>query len=603
MGAVAVTATVLAAGLLGPAHAGDADPQGRGGPKEPPKTPVAVGIGGAVSTVDADATAAGLRMLRRGGTAVDAAVAAAAALGVTEPFSAGIGGGGFFVYYDAASGTVSTLDGRETAPATAGADLLLDPEAGEPLPFQEARVSGLSIGTPGTLQTWDDALDRWGRFSLRTTLQPAIRLARSGFVVDETFHSQVEDNADIFADFPASAELFLPDGAPPEVGTKLRNRDLADTYKLIAKHGTDVFYSGEIAEEIAATVQAPPVADDAERVVRSGELSVDDLAGYRVIEREPTLVEYDGLEVYGMGPPSSGGSTVGEALNILENFELDSGDEASALHVYLEASALAFADRNRYVGDPDVIDVPLAELLSQGFADERACEIDPDQAAPKPVAPGSPDGDYAPCGESADAAGAVPGGGSTTHLTTADRWGNVVSYTLTIEQTGGSGITVPGRGFLLNNELTDFNAVPTQGDAPDPNLPGPGKRPRSSMSPTIVLDEGEPFLALGSPGGATIITTVLQTLLNRIDLGMDLPDAVAAPRLSQRNGAVTNAEPAALGTPVAAELEELGHVFSETAEIGAVTGIEFLPRGRMMAVAEPERRGGGSAGVLVPVRR
>ncbi|WP_420813988.1 gamma-glutamyltransferase [Phytoactinopolyspora endophytica] len=588
--------------MLSPAHGGTDAIPGRGH-KEPAKEPVAVGYGGAVSTVDADATAAGMHMLRRGGTAADAAIAAAAALGVTEPFSAGIGGGGFFVHYDADTGEVSTLDGRETAPAAATDQLFIDDETGEPLAFGEARVSGLSVGTPGTLQTWQDALDRWGRFSLGTTLRPATRLANRGFVVDETFRSQVAGNVDIFADFPASAELYLPDGAPPEVGTKLRNRDLAETYRLIAKHGTDAFYSGEIAEDIAATVQAPPVDEDADRVVRAGELGVDDLADYQVVERDPTLVDYDGLGVYGMGPPSSGGSTVGEALNILENVELSADDETSAMHHYLEASALAFADRNRYVGDPDIVDVPLAELLSQGFADERACELDPEQAAPKPVAPGSPDGEYVECGELGVTGEPDSAAGSTTHLTTADRWGNVASYTLTIEQTGGSGIVVPGRGFLLNNELTDFNFTPTQGDAPDPNLPGPGKRPRSSMSPTIALDDGEPFLALGSPGGATIITTVLQTLLNRLDLGMDLPDAVAAPRLSQLNNAATFVETEVIGTALATELEEFGHSLSDAGEIGAVTGIEFLGDGRMQAVAEPERRGGGSADVLFPARR
>lgn len=572
--------------------------------KPPPKQPTATGYGGAVATVDADATAAGLQVLRRGGTAVDAAVAAAAALGVSEPFSAGIGGGGFFVHYDAKTGEVSTLDGRESAPATATEQRFIDPATGAPLAFADARVSGLSVGTPGTLATWAEALERWGRFGLARNLRPAIELAEDGFVVDETFRSQVAANAAIFADFPATAELYLPGGAPPAVGTVLPNPDLADTYQQIARRGIDVFYEGPIADEIAATVQDPPVRDGATRNVRPGDLTTGDLAGYEVIERDPTVVEYRGLQVYGMPPPSSGGSTVGEALNILENYDLGAMDEAQALHHYLEATALAFADRNRYVGDPDVIDVPLAELLSQGFADERACLLDPDAAAPKPVAPGVPDGDYADGCPTAPDPAAVADDGSTTHLTTADRWGNVVAYTLTIEQTGGSGITVPGRGFLLNNELTDFNFAPTQGSAPDPNLPGPDKRPRSSMAPTIVLDDdGDPLLAVGSPGGATIIGTVLQTLVNRIDLGMDLPQALAAPRLFQPNAVNTSAEPAIDGGPLGAILEsQYGHTLAPTPEIGAATGIEFLGRHRLQAVAEPVRRGGGSAGVLVPMR-
>ena len=293
-----------------------------------------------------------------------------------------------------------------------------------------------------------------------------------------------------------------------------------------------------------------------------------------------------------MAPPSSGGSTVGEALNILETWDLAALDETQALHRYAEAAALAFADRNRYVGDPAFVDVPLDELLSDGFAAERACLVDPAAALPKPVAAGSPDGTYDACVPGTDPGDGTPEGPSTTHLTTADRWGNVVAYTLTIESTGGNGIVVPGRGFLLNNELTDFSFVDTQGGA-DPNLPAPGKRPRSSMAPTIVLRDGRPLLALGSPGGATIITTVLQTLVNRVDLGMPLPDAVAAPRASSRNGAI-QAEP---GFP-RDDLAALGHVFTDVPEIGAATAVELLDDGRLLAVAEPVRRGGGSAGVL-----
>ena len=299
-----------------------------------------------------------------------------------------------------------------------------------------------------------------------------------------------------------------------------------------------------------------------------------------------------------MAPPSSGGSTVGEALNILENSDLGALDRAEALHRYLEATALAFADRNRYVGDPDFVDVPLDELLSQDFANERACLIGP-TAATKPVPPGSPDGSYAPCAPASVGAGGGAEGASTTHLTTWDRRGNVVSYTLTIEQTGGSGIVVPGRGFLLNNELTDFNFTPTQGTAPDPNLPAPGKRPRSSMSPTIVLDDGKPVLAVGSPGGSMIITTVLQTLLNRLDFEYALPDAVAAPRASQRNTASVSAEPAFIAAWAAA-LQARGHTFVSVAEIGAVTAIERGKDGSFIAVAEPVRRGGGDAGVVRP---
>lgn len=554
------------------------------------KVPVATGYGGAVATVDADATRVGLDVLRRGGNAVDAAVAAAATLGVTEPFSSGIGGGGFFVYYDAASGQVHTIDGRETAPMAMRSDSFV--ENGVPIPFADAVTSGLSVGVPGTPRTWATALDQWGSVDLRAALRGATDVARRGFVVDQTFVDQTAANATRFAAFRSSADLFLRRGAPPKVGSVFRNRDLADTYDLLARKGVDALYTGRLAEEIVRTVQDPPVRRHSPLVVRPGLLELADLAAYQAPLRAPTLVSYRGLDVYGMAPPTSGGSTVGEALNILEARAGGPFDATQTLHGYLEASALAFADRNRYVGDPAFVDVPLEQLLSDGFAAERACLISPTTALPKPVAPGVPDGDYTTCATAA--VGTEGGDGqSTTHLTTADRWGNVVAYTLTIESLGGNGIVVPGRGFLLNNELTDFNFTDTQGGN-DPNLPGPGKRPRSSMAPTIILSDGTPFLALGSPGGSTIITTVLQILVNRLDLGMDLPAAVAAPRATQRNTAAVQAEPGFDRTA----LQALGHAFVDNPEIGAATAIEFLDDGAVQAVAEPVRRGGGSAAVV-----
>ncbi|MGY2066045.1 gamma-glutamyltransferase [Blastococcus sp. SYSU DS0619] len=591
--------TALAGGALvagGPASAAPHDAPG-GAPPE--KRALAVGTGGAVATVDPDATRVGLDVLAAGGNAADAAVATAAALGVTEPYSAGIGGGGFFVYYDAATGEVTTIDGRETAPLAMGADAFLD-EAGDPIPFAEAVSSGLSVGTPGTPATWVTALEEFGTWSLADALGGATRLADEGFVVDETFRQQTAENEERFRMFAPTAELFLPGGALPEVGSVFRNPDLADTYRLLAGKGVDPLYTGELAEEIVATVQDPPEAEGVAEV-RPGLLEAVDLALYEAPLREPTRVGYRGLEVYGMAPPSSGGSTVGEALNILEPFPLASLPEVPVLHAYLEASALAFADRNAYVGDPAYNQVPLAELLSDGFATERACAIAPDAVLAKPTPAGDPDGEYAPCpaGEGPTAEEGAEGP-STTHLTVGDAAGNIASYTLTIEQTGGSGITVPGRGFLLNNELTDFTFAAADPTRPEPNLPAPGKRPRSSMAPTIVLHDGEPVLALGSPGGSTIITTVLQTLVNRIDRNMDLAEAIAAPRASQRNTAAVSAEPAfvdAYGEPLTA----LGHEFTVVAELGAATGIEYLPGGLLLAAAEGERRGGGSAGVVHPV--
>jgi gamma-glutamyltranspeptidase/glutathione hydrolase len=303
-----------------------------------------------------------------------------------------------------------------------------------------------------------------------------------------------------------------------------------------------------------------------------------------------------------MAPPSSGGTTVGEALNILERSPLSSLPREQALHRYIEASSLAFADRNAYVGDPDFSQVPTAQLLSKGFAAERACLIDPAKALAKPVAAGLPDGTYAPCPGAVGATVTEGAEGlSTTHLTVGDADGNIASYTLTIEATGGSGITVPGRGFLLNNELTDFDFTAPVGQL-TANLPAPGKRPRSSMAPTIVLNDGEPLMGLGSPGGSTIITTVLQTLLNRIDFNQDLATAIAAPRVSPRNTATSQAEPEFL-TRYGPALTALGHQFTPMADIGAATGVEYLPGGLQLAAAEPTRRGGGSAGVVREVRQ
>ncbi|MFE2852206.1 gamma-glutamyltransferase [Streptomyces lavendulae] len=563
----------------------------------PPKVPVAAGYGGAVASVDADASAAGIAVLRAGGNAVDAAVATAAALGVTEPYSAGIGGGGYFVYYDAASRRVHTIDGRETAPASATATLFQ--ENGVPIPFDQGQTSGRSVGVPGTPATWKSALDAWGTRPLGQLLRPAEKLARDGFTVDATFRAQTELNQDRFKDFPDTRKLFLPGGQLPVVGSTFKNPDLAATYAELARKGVGALYRGPLAQDIVRAVRTPPVDPAATRVVRSGDLTTADLGAYATKRQAPTQVAYRGLDVYSMAPSSSGGTTVGEALNILEGTDLSKLSEAQYLHRYIEASRISFADRGRWVGDPAAEQVPTRELLSQRYADTRACLIRPDRTLTSPLAPGDPR-HPAPCATTGQVAPTTYEGENTTHLTVADRWGNVVSYTLTIESTGGSAITVPGRGFLLNNELTDFSFAPAAPGVPDPNLPGPGKRPRSSMSPTIVLKDGRPVLAVGSPGGATIITTVLQTLLGRLDRGLPLVDAIAAPRASQRNQTTTELEPGLWNSPVRTELEALGQGFRQNPEIGAATGVERLPDGRWLAAAETTRRGGGSAMVVHP---
>lgn len=557
------------------------------------KQPTAVGTGGAIATVDVLASQAGLDVLRAGGNAVDAAVAAAAVLGVTEPFSCGIGGGGFMVVYRASDGTVTTIDHRETAPSAMRPDSFW--EGGAPLTFTQARWSGLSAGVPGTVRGWNEALNRFGTRSLAEVLQPAIGVAREGFPVDQVFHDQVAAVVDFFDDIPSTKEVFLdPDGTAPDVASTFRNPGMARAYERIAHLGAKGFYRGAIADAMVAAVQNPSLTPEANHVWRPGVMTMRDVRGYRAPLREPTRLSYRGLDVYGMGPPSSGGSAMGEALNILEGWDIGSLPREQALHYYLEASAFSFADRNAYLGDSDFVDVPLEGLLSDGFAAERRALIT-EAASRKPVPAGDPWPFNGGGGTVNTAAATVAGGENTTHLTVTDRWGNVVTYTYTIESTGGNGITVPGWGFLLNNELTDFNF-----DLLDhPNSVEGGKRPRSSMSPTIVFAEGQPVLAVGSPGGSMIITTVFQILVNYLDFGMTLPDALAAPRASQRNTATVFAEPA-FRTEWEAALSARGHGFSTTVEIGAATGIAFLSDGVRVAAAEPTRRGGGSALVEEP---
>jgi gamma-glutamyltranspeptidase / glutathione hydrolase len=603
----AVGALALGAVALAPARpaaaTGSSPPSSSASsaPSSSPKVPVMTGGGGAVASVDQTASHVGISVLQAGGNAADAAVAMAGTLGVTEPYSSGIGGGGFFVYYDAGSHRVSTIDGRESAPEAFTPTVFTAPD-GTALDFATVVTSGLSVGVPGTLALWNTAARRFGTQTLSQLLQPGEAVARRGFTVDATFAQQTADNAARFAKFPDTASLFLPGGSPPAVGSVFRNPDLAQTYDMLRHKGIGWFYSGALGRAIVATARQPKTAPGVD--VYAGLVTAADLRRYAARIQPPTHTTYRGLDVYGMGLPSSGGMATGEALNLLEAYDaqtrssLSTVSNAQYLHRFSEASATAFADRNRWIGD--VPGVPERRMLSQSYADERACQLfSPTQAQPRPIAYGEPDGQYADCGPAAIHEPAARDDHGTTHLVVADRWGNVASYTLTIEQTGGSAMTVPGYGFLLNNEMTDFDFVPLTVGVPDPNLPAPGKQPRSSMSPTIVLKHGQPWLALGSPGGATIITTVLQVLTEYVDRGRPLVDAIAAPRLSSRNGP-EDAEQAFLDSAQAAELQALGHVLKLSPEIGAAAAVRIYGHDRFLAAAEPVRRGGGSAIVVHP---
>jgi gamma-glutamyltranspeptidase/glutathione hydrolase len=381
----------------------------------------------------------------------------------------------------------------------------------------------------------------------------------------------------------------------PPVGYVLRNPDLAKTYQRIGWHGWRWFYTGPIAKELADLDQHPKTAPGTPPV-QPGTMTPGDMRNYTAPLRKPVTWTYRGYRLWGMAPPSSGGTTMGEGMNILENFD-QRGDRTQALYRYMEASKLAYADRGQWVGDPDHVGVPIRGLLSQAFANDRAKLIGP-TAAKAPVPYGNPwpyNGGGDPGTNYRVAGGGVEQ--HTNHLVVSDRWGNVVSYTNTIEQIAGSGMLLPHRGFLLNNELTDFN-FPT-GTA---NSVAPTKRPRSSMSPTIITRHGKLWEAIGSPGGSTIITTVEQTVLNQIDFGMGLPRAIQAPRVNQTNSAKATAEQGFIDR-YGAGLSALGEQFTSTNYIGIAAGLRYRPNGRLVVASERWRGGGGSAMVVKPAGR
>jgi gamma-glutamyltranspeptidase/glutathione hydrolase len=576
--------------------------------------PVAVGTGGAVASMDVGASGAGIDVLRRGGNAVDAAVATASALGVTVPFVAGPGGGGFMVIYDARTHTVTTIDGRETCPAACTSTMFVDPTTGEPMGYTAASDQPLATGVPSMVATWATAVRDYGRLSLSADLRPAINVAKRGFAVNFDFNQLEQAGLSTLQAYPASRSLLLTSaGDPLPIGTWLRNPDLAHTYELIARGGPSALYDGPIGQAIVQADDHPVLTPGQTIVTTPGILSMNDLRSYRTRILAPTQVTYRGLEIYGMAPPSSGGSTEGEILNILDGYPLSSESRVTALFQYLEASRLAYADRNAYVGDPDYVHVPLAGLLDPAFAAMRRCLIG-STAATSPVAAGSPFAPFPGCSgspASTQASSASPEAHHTNNIVTEDKWGDIVAYTNTINFFGGSGQVVPGYGFLLNNEMTDFDFAPSSPGAYDPNLPAPGKEPRSSMGPVIALRDGQPQFAIGAAGGSTIITTVVQILINHVDFGMTLPAALAAPRVSQTNSSSNTslAEPDFYNSVLAQQLtSQYGEHFSlATGPIlpldnypGDATALQMLANGRAEAIAEPVRLGGGSALALQP---
>lgn len=508
------------------------------------------------------AAAAGRDILRQGGSAVDAAIATQMVLGLVEPQSSGIGGGAFLLHWSAKSGELETWDGRETAPAAARPDRFIG-EDGKPIPFKTAVLSAKSVGVPGVLRLLEAAHWTWGKLDWPRLFAPAITLAERGFPVSRRLHALLAQEQDL----PRIAPWYHPDGTPLGVGERLVNPAYAATLKRIAEEGSDAFYRGAIAEEIVKAV--------------GGGLTLGDLAAYRAKKRPPVCGPYRVWRVCGMGPPSSGGISVLQILGMLERFDLPSFD-ARAAHLFAEAGRLAFADRARWLGDPDFVQVPIEGLLDPRYLRMRAALIDPERSMGK-AEPGDPPRRH----------GAIPGAdfalsdAGTSHISIVDGEGNAVAMTTTIESAFGA--RIPVAGFLLNNQLTDFSFVPQESGRPVANRVEPGKRPRSSMAPTFVFDAAGGLVAvLGSPGGSQIINYVAQSLLALLDWNMDPQAAVSLIHVGSRNGPTEIEADLPETETLADALAARGHEVKRLAMTSGLAVIRIAP-GRLEGGADPRR--------------
>ncbi|QOK27143.1 gamma-glutamyltransferase [Cytobacillus oceanisediminis] len=537
---------------------------------------VDVGKDGMVASAHPLASKIGADVLKNGGNAIDAAVAVQFALNVVEPMMSGIGGGGFMMVYDGKTKETSIINSRERAPAGAAPDMFLD-ENGKPIPFAERSTGGTAVGVPGTLKGLETALEKWGTRPMQQLIGPAIKLADKGFPIDSVLADAIADNQDKLGR-TAAGKVFLPKGEPIEEGERLVQKDLAKTLKMIRAGGTDAFYNGKIAEALAGVVQD-----------FGGSMTPEDLAGYEVTIDEPIWGDYQGYEIASMPPPSSGGVFLLQMLKILDDFNLSQYDLKSweKYHLLAETMHLAYADRAVYAGDPDFVNVPVNGLLHPDYIKERQELISLNEVNPSPEA-GDPwkyensEANYEAAEQPNDRQY-----GETTHFSVTDRWGNVVSYTTTIEQVFGTGIMVPGYGLMLNNELTDFDAVPGGANEVQPN-----KRPLSSMTPTIVFEDGEPVLTVGSPGGPTIITSVLQTILYAIEYDMELKAAVEEPRI-YTNSLNSYRYEEGIPSEVINRLKGMGHSFGPSpTTIGNVQSILIdRDKGNFKGVADSSRNG------------
>ncbi|RJL18155.1 gamma-glutamyltransferase [Paracoccus siganidrum] len=523
------------------------------------------------------AVEAGARVLEQGGSAADAMVAVQVVLGLVEPQSSGLGGGAFLVWHDAETGQITTLDARETAPAAATPLLFLD-DAGQPLEFMEAVVGGRSVGTPGTPALLEEAHRRWGRANWAGLFADGIRLAEEGFPVSPRLAELVAgEGIEALGQHDATRDYFFPDGQPVAMGAMLQNPDYAEVLRALATHGSRAFYQGEIAEAIVAAVRG---AED-----NPGLLAMEDLARYRVIERPPVCVEYRDHDVCGMGPPSSGALTVGQILGMLGGYDLAAlgADNPESWRLIGDASRLAFADRERYMADSDFVPIPAEGLIAPDYLAERGALLSGDDSLPE-VAPGQPGWSHAMLW-GRDNALELP---STSHISIVDAQGNALSMTTTIEN--GFGSRVMAKGFLLNNELTDFSfATHDEAGWPIANRVEPGKRPRSSMAPSIVLKDGQPVLVIGSPGGSRIIGYVARAIIAHLDWGLDVQQAIALPHLVNRFGPM-DVEAGTEATALSEALAAMGFEMNETELNSGLQGIAIAPDG-LTGGADPRREG------------
>ncbi|MDD9910344.1 MAG: gamma-glutamyltransferase [Ahrensia sp.] len=516
-------------------------------------------------------------VLKGGGNAVDAAVAAQAMLGLVEPQSSGLGGGAFLVYFDAKAGRLTTLDGRETAPAAATPTLFQD-DNGEPLEFFDAVIGGRSVGVPGTPALMVEMHRRWGSRKFGDLLQPAIDQARRGFVVSPRLAALTERSAEFLAKQKEAADYFLPGGLPVDAGRLQVNLDYAETLSRLGNDLGRSFYEGGDATAIVSTIKG--------FAANPGVMEMADLANYSVKEREPVCIAYRVYDVCGMGPPSSGALTVGQILGLIEPFDIAAlgPNDVDSWRLIGDASRLAFADRSRYMADSDFVPMPTKGLMKDDYLAERARMLESDRALTKEqVAPGSPSWDHATL-LADDESLELP---STSHFSIIDEAGNAVSMTTTIENAFGSRLMV--NGFLLNNELTDFSFRSHRDGVPIANRVEPGKRPRSSMSPTIVMKDGKPVLLIGSPGGSRIIGYVAKTIIAHLDWGMNIRAAIELPHLVNRFGtydleAGTDAE------SMKAVLENIGYEVNIRDLNSGLHGISIYEDG-LQGGADPRREG------------